>query len=107
MLAARCQPQLHLCSPAPCQTRERAFAPYDLLGQLLLDDGVGALLLVEPPEESRGGHLAAPFVEGPADERAVLVVIQLDRRGGFEGDAVLGCLDNAYIHLCRKDERGS
>jgi hypothetical protein len=70
--------------------------PFVPLRQLFLDDGVGVLPLVETLEESRGGHLAAPFVEGPADEGAVLIIIQLDPRGGLEGDTVLGCLDDSY-----------
>lgn len=71
-------------------------APFVPLRQLFLNDGVGALSLVETLDEGRAGHRAAPFVEGPADERAVLVFIQLNPLGGFKGDAVLGCLDNAY-----------
>lgn len=67
------------------------------LGQLLLGDGVGVLSRVQAGDEAGGARVAAADVEGPANEGAVLVVVEGHRLGGVHGDAVLGGLDACQL----------
>ncbi len=62
------------------------------LGELGGEDLCGALALVEALDELGALGVAAADVEGPADEGAVLVLVELDLVVGVLGDAVLEAL---------------
>ena len=84
--------QLHLGGAAADQAGQLDAAAELPLGQLLGGDRVGVLAGVEARDEARGARVAAADVEGPADEGAVLVVVESDGLGRVLGDAVLGNL---------------
>lgn len=69
--------------------------------QLLRRNGVGGASGVEAADERRRARRAAPDVEGPAHECAVLVRVQHDGRGGLQSDAVLESLNNGSALLRR------
>lgn len=85
--------QLDLSSPSPHQPRQHLTATQLPLRELLSSDGVRILALVEPLDEGGGPDIATADVEGPADERAILVCVQHDRRLGDLGDALLSDLE--------------
>lgn len=91
-LIRRHHEQLNLSGPPPLQTRDNLAPALVPLRQLLAGDCVGVLARVETLDEGRGARVAAADVEGPADQRAVLVGRERDRFACVVGDAVLGGL---------------
>ena len=73
-----CLEQLHLGLSSSCQARQHLAARFVPLGQLGRGHLVRVLFLVQPLDQGRGACVSAPNVEGPADQGAILVGVELN-----------------------------
>lgn len=91
--------QVHLRGPSTNQPRKNTIIAVLPLGQLLRGNQIWVLSDIQPPNKRRVPRCPTSDVERPADQCAILVVVERDGVGSLLGDAVLGDLEG-LIRLC-------